>query len=32
VSAVTGEGVEELRDTLREVLPRPEIEWVIRED
>jgi nucleolar GTP-binding protein len=31
VSAVTGEGVDGLRDALREVLPRPEIEWVIRE-
>lgn len=31
VSAETGEGVEDLRDLLVEVLPRPEIEWVIRE-
>jgi len=31
VSAQTGEGVEELRDHLVEVLPAPEIEWVIRE-
>ncbi len=31
VSAVTGEGVDELRDHLVEVLPAPEIEWVIRE-
>ena len=31
VSAVTGEGVEALRDHLVEVLPAPEIEWVIRE-
>jgi nucleolar GTP-binding protein len=30
-SAHTGDGVEELRDALREMLPRPEIEWVIRE-
>ena len=31
VSAVTEEGVDELRDLLVEVLPQPEIEWVIRE-
>jgi nucleolar GTP-binding protein len=31
VSAVTGEGVEELRAMLVDVLPEPEIEWVIRE-
>ncbi len=31
VSAETGEGVEELRDHLVDVLPAPEIEWVIRE-
>lgn len=31
VSAITGDGVEELRDHLVEVLPAPEIEWVIRE-
>jgi nucleolar GTP-binding protein len=31
VSAVTGDGVEELREHLVEVLPAPEIEWVIRE-
>ncbi len=31
VSSVTGEGVEELRRELIERLPRPEIEWVVRE-
>jgi nucleolar GTP-binding protein len=31
VSSITGEGVDELRDHLVEVLPAPEIEWVIRE-
>ncbi len=31
VSAMTEEGVEELRELLVEVLPQPEIEWVIRE-
>jgi nucleolar GTP-binding protein len=31
VSSTTGEGVDELRDHLVEVLPAPEIEWVIRE-
>jgi nucleolar GTP-binding protein len=31
VSAITGDGIEELRDHLVEVLPAPEIEWVIRE-
>ena len=31
VSAQTGEGVEDLRAHLVEVLPAPEIEWVIRE-
>lgn len=31
VSAMTGDGVDELRDHLVEVLPAPEIEWVIRE-
>ncbi len=31
VSAQTGEGVEELRELLVEILPKPEIEWVIRE-
>jgi nucleolar GTP-binding protein len=31
VSALKGDGVEELRDHLVEVLPAPEIEWVIRE-
>jgi 50S ribosomal subunit-associated GTPase HflX len=31
VSAETGDGVEELRELLVEVLPAPEIEWVIRE-
>ncbi|NOQ53169.1 MAG: hypothetical protein GQ558_01035 [Thermoplasmata archaeon] len=30
-SAETGEGVEELRALLVDVLPKPEIEWVIRE-
>jgi len=31
VSAMTGDGIDELRDHLVEVLPAPEIEWVIRE-
>jgi len=31
VSAITGDGVDELRDHLVEILPAPEIEWVIRE-
>lgn len=31
VSAETGDGVEPLRDLLVEMLPAPEIEWVIRE-
>ncbi len=31
VSAMTGDGVDELRDHLVDVLPAPEIEWVIRE-
>ncbi|UCC92419.1 MAG: 50S ribosome-binding GTPase [Thermoplasmata archaeon] len=31
VSSTTGDGVEELRDHLVDVLPAPEIEWVIRE-
>ena len=31
VSTVSGEGVEELRRELIERLPRPEIEWVVRE-
>jgi nucleolar GTP-binding protein len=31
VSALTGDGITELRDYLVEVLPAPEIEWVIRE-
>ena len=31
VSAVTGEGIEELRGMLIDILPEPEIEWVIRE-
>jgi nucleolar GTP-binding protein len=30
-SAETGEGVEELREMVVQVLPKPEIEWVIRE-
>ena len=31
LSAVTGDGVEELRELLVDMLPKPEIEWVIRE-
>ena len=31
VSALTGDGVEVLRDALVDILPKPEIEWVIRE-